>query len=301
MLSAADVPAERITEFLTQLYGVIPLHRGSYDRAALENALDVLKQNGIVGLFPEGGVWEEGKKKALPGIAWLSYKSGAPVLPIGFSDTIGVIDKALKFKRPKVTMRIGQLIEATKVPLNRPRKHYFHEYADRVMNVVHSLVPLDLSITEPEIVNERFDLQITVRSSSGEEIPIPRKYQILEDIALAKLLHRPAILKIFTVNLDLPVDPLQQLSSNPSIADLKKACQTILDYLNQDNPFLLTYRFGIKGGLAMQQGLLELNRLLEWCQEFDYSISILPIRIYHSLIEDREIMQVDQGSFQSWM
>ena len=80
MLSAADTPAEPIVEIFAYLYGVIPLHRGSYDRAALDSALDVLKQGGIVGLFPEGGIWEVGKKKALTGISWLSYRSGAPVL-----------------------------------------------------------------------------------------------------------------------------------------------------------------------------------------------------------------------------
>ena len=42
ILSAADMPAEMITEIAADLYGVIPLHRGSYDRAAMRNSLDVV-------------------------------------------------------------------------------------------------------------------------------------------------------------------------------------------------------------------------------------------------------------------
>jgi 1-acyl-sn-glycerol-3-phosphate acyltransferase len=61
MLSAADMPAEKITEIINSLYGSIPISRGSYDLQALSTALDILKQNSIVGLFPEGGVWEIGK------------------------------------------------------------------------------------------------------------------------------------------------------------------------------------------------------------------------------------------------
>ena len=53
MLGAADTPAEMIVELVGNLYGMIPIHRGAYDRAAMRNALDVLKQGGFIGLFPE--------------------------------------------------------------------------------------------------------------------------------------------------------------------------------------------------------------------------------------------------------
>ena len=130
MLSAADMPAEKITDVVSKIYGVIPLHRGSYDRAALTKALDVLKQGGFIGLFPEGGVWQEGKKKALPGIAWLSAQSGAPVLPIGFNDTTGAMAASMQFKRPKLTMHVGRVMSPAQIPPDTPRKVYLQEYAD---------------------------------------------------------------------------------------------------------------------------------------------------------------------------
>lgn len=301
MLSTADIPAERITKLAADLYGVIPLHRGSYDRNAMRNSLDVLKQSGYIGLFPEGGIWQEGKKKALPGIAWLSLQSSAPVLPIGFNDTTGALNAAFKFKRPLLTMKAGQVIIPAAIPAGKSRKAYLQEYADQVMEAVHQLVPEDQYITEPEIINERFELKITLLNQNQQEIPIPDEFRILEEAPLAKFLHRPAILKIFMINLELPIESLQTLAARPAVSDLVTACQAVLDYLSRENPYLLTYRFGVKEGLAMGQGVQELHQLLLWCREMDYRVHIQPTRFYYSLKKAREIQQTEQGSFQSWM
>lgn len=301
MLSAADMPAERITEIVADLYGVIPLHRGSYDRAALRNALDVLKQGGFIGLFPEGGIWQEGKKKALPGIAWLSVQSGAPVLPIGFNDTSGAMSAGLKFKRPNLTMRVGQVISPAKLPTGKSRKEYLQEYADQVMEAVHQLVPQDEYTTEPEIVDERFELKVTLLDQNQLALQLPDHFRIRQAIPLAKFLHRPAILKIFRINLDLPVEPLQELADRPAVSDLISACQAVLDYLAEENPYLLTYRFGVKEGQSMEDGIKELHQLLLWCREKYYQVQIQPTRLYYSLKEGREIQQTEQGSYQSWM
>jgi 1-acyl-sn-glycerol-3-phosphate acyltransferase len=301
MLSAADTPAEMIVEFFENFYGAIPLHRGSYDRAALDSALDILKQDGIVGLFPEGGIWEVGKKKAQTGIAWLSYRSGAPILPIGFNDTTGAINQGLRLKRPTLTMDIGQIIQPAQIPKGIPRKEYFQIYADQVMEEVHKLIPEEDYHAEPEIIDEEFDLEINVFDPSGKKIQIPEDLIIQHDLQLAKFLHRPALLKIFFVNLDLPAEPLQNLSSSPDLPSLILATKSVLEYLEKDNPYLLTYRFGIKGGLEMQESLDELLTLLEWCNASGYLINIQPIRTYYSVLEQKKITQLEQGSFQSWM
>ncbi|MGB2965771.1 MAG: hypothetical protein WBB69_17485 [Anaerolineales bacterium] len=46
------MPAEKITETISEVYGVIPLHRGSYDRAALNKALDVITPSQTYFLIP---------------------------------------------------------------------------------------------------------------------------------------------------------------------------------------------------------------------------------------------------------
>ena len=141
----------------------------------MRNALDVLQQDGYIGIFPEGGIWQEGKKKALPGIAWLSVQSGAPVLPIGFNDTTGAMNAAFNFKRPKLTMQVGQIIPPAEIPARTNRKEYLQEYADGVMEAVHQLVPQDQYTTEPEIVDERFRLQINILDTYNEKVAPPEE------------------------------------------------------------------------------------------------------------------------------
>ncbi|MFC4768887.1 lysophospholipid acyltransferase family protein [Effusibacillus consociatus] len=62
--------------------GTIPVRRGAGDRRALTKTLEVLKQGGMVAIFPEGtriksGIIEEGKK----GAAFFALRSGATVIP----------------------------------------------------------------------------------------------------------------------------------------------------------------------------------------------------------------------------
>jgi 1-acyl-sn-glycerol-3-phosphate acyltransferase len=271
MMSAADTPVEKVTETISNLYGTIPLRRGSYDRAALTKALDVLEQDGIVGLFPEGGIWEEGKQKPLSGISWLSYRSGAPILPVGFNNTTGALNAGLKLKRPFLKMKVGQVLPAAKLPQGMPKKTYFQEYAVQVMDAVYALVPTEDDASESEIIDERFEIELNLKDKTGKTLELPGELQFQQASQLAKFLHRPAILDIFESNLE------------------------------KENPYLLTYRFGIKGGLAMQQGLGELLRILEWCSRNDHQIAITPVRRYYSPKEDREIIERDQEIYQPWM
>lgn len=56
--------------------------------AALRDAVKVLWQNGVIGIFPEGGVSEEGRlQQGNLGIGFLVKKSGAPVVPAFISGT----------------------------------------------------------------------------------------------------------------------------------------------------------------------------------------------------------------------
>ena len=169
------------------------------------------------------------------------------------------------------------------------------------MEKVHQLVPMEDYHSEPEIVDEWFELDLVLNDQTGKAVQIPPQYLIHHPSALAKFLHRPAILKIFKVNLDLPIDPLQALHENPSPGVLIQSIKPILTYLEKENPYLLTYRFGVKEGMAMQADLEELIRLLEWSKELDYHLVIRPIRHYYSIKEERDVTQKEQRKFSSWM
>jgi len=300
MLGAADIPHERITQIMATFYGLIPVKRGSFDRTALIKALDVLKQGGVVAIFPEGGIWDAGRMPAHTGVAWLSYRAGAPVLPIAFSGTIGALGGAMQLERPRLTMRMGEVMAAARLPEDQPRKAYLQAYAERTVEAIEDLLPPDDLAHQPGPLNERFELGVAVTREDGERESYPDNLRIQHAVALAELLHRPAILKIFTINLELPTEPLEHLDRETDPGRIARATASILDYLRDENPYLLTYRFGPERAEAMRLGLEELLALAGWASEAGLRLELRPVRRYTSA-EGEEVMQVEQGAFQDWM
>jgi 1-acyl-sn-glycerol-3-phosphate acyltransferase len=101
--------------FLTSL-GHVPVQRGAQRGAmgALEQALDVLRQGEAFSIYPEGTRSPDGRLyRGRTGIGWLVLASGAPVLPLGISDTdrMQPIGAKLPRIRPRATVRIGKPME----------------------------------------------------------------------------------------------------------------------------------------------------------------------------------------------
>ncbi len=69
-------------QFLTAL-NAFPVKRGSADKRAIKEALKILKQGNILGIFPEGTRKNLGTEvNALTGTALLSMKTDTPVVPV---------------------------------------------------------------------------------------------------------------------------------------------------------------------------------------------------------------------------
>jgi 1-acyl-sn-glycerol-3-phosphate acyltransferase len=62
--------------------GQIPLSQAHGDRRALGQGLEVLRRDGLLGIFPEGGRGRGDLSAAGKGAAWLALQSGAPVVPV---------------------------------------------------------------------------------------------------------------------------------------------------------------------------------------------------------------------------
>jgi hypothetical protein len=301
MLGAADIPHERITQIAADIYKFIPVNRGHFDRTALLKSLDVLRQGGVVAIFPEGGIWDAGRMHAHTGVAWLSYQADAPVLPIGFSGTTGALGAALRLKRPRLTMEIGQLIAAARLPEGQSRKAYFEAFSTDVVEAIRALLPADDPAHRVHVVDERFGLQVAVHATDGSSETYPGNLAIQHATALTKLLHRPAILKIFTSNLNLPTRPLQDLDCESDPDRIAEAVRAILNYLDEDNPYLLAYRFGPQEAEAMRLGLEELLALASWTSGSGLRLTLTPIRRYTSPDQEEKVVQIKQGTFEAWM
>ena len=290
MLGAADIPHEKVTELAIAVFGCIPLRRGRMDRSALNKALDVLRQDGVVGIFLEGGIWDARTMRPQTGVAWLSYRSGAPVLPIGFGGTLGAIGAALRMKRPVLEMNVGKLIPAARLLDGQPRKVFLEEYAAQVLDAVRTLIPADDREPQAKAFDERFELKVTVQGRDGKPERCPAGLRITHGAALAKLLHSPGVLKIFQNNLRLPVAALQDLENAYDAGTIARAAGAILRYLGEENPYLLAYRFGPRQGEAMEAGIEELLALAQWAAESGLSLGVTPIRRFRSPDQGKEIV-----------
>jgi 1-acyl-sn-glycerol-3-phosphate acyltransferase len=87
----------------------VPAGGGRGAASALRTALRTLRDGGLVGVFPEGGVRPEGEPEVVfPGAAMLSARSGAPVIPVTIRGSRAAWPQGRRFPRPRrVSVEIG--------------------------------------------------------------------------------------------------------------------------------------------------------------------------------------------------
>lgn len=81
------------SRMIPKMWGFIPAYRGAFSRSTLRGALEILQQDGVMGIFPEGGSWAGLLRPARPGMAFLSASSGAKVVPVSIEGAEHVLTK----------------------------------------------------------------------------------------------------------------------------------------------------------------------------------------------------------------
>ena len=115
--------------------GAFPVRRGGADRAAIKHGIDILKDNKVLAIFPEGTRSKTGKLgKAEPGALMMASKAMATIVPCCVMGT--------DYRRqgriwPKVTVRFGK-------PIYFPadavvNKEFLHEMTENLMQHIAAL------------------------------------------------------------------------------------------------------------------------------------------------------------------
>ncbi len=79
---------------ILNLAGVIPLHRGKADLAAMKKAMEVLKRGDVLGMFPAGTRTKEmDLSDAKAGAALIAARTGTMVVPVGIHTTYRLFSK----------------------------------------------------------------------------------------------------------------------------------------------------------------------------------------------------------------
>nr|WP_206323975.1 lysophospholipid acyltransferase family protein [Streptomyces sp. HNM0574] len=95
--------------------GQLKVDREATDRAAVTDALGVLRRGGVLGIFPEGSRGEGDFASLRSGLAYFAVRSGAPVVPVavlGSGERHSRVVRGLPPLRGRVDVVFGDPFEA---------------------------------------------------------------------------------------------------------------------------------------------------------------------------------------------
>jgi 1-acyl-sn-glycerol-3-phosphate acyltransferase len=143
-IGAADVFDKPVQGQIVALYGATPVHRGSYDRALIDDMLATLRSGRPLLIAPEGGrSHQPAMRRARPGIAYIVEEARVPVLPVGiFGATDDFLKRGLRGHRPSIGMRVGKPFQLPPLEgLGEARRVSRQHNADLVMHRIAELLP----------------------------------------------------------------------------------------------------------------------------------------------------------------
>lgn len=86
--------------YLIKKLGAIPVNRSKIDVSAYKKCNEILANNKILVIFPEGTRSEDGELKDIKsGVIRLSIRNNVPIIPVGISGTYNVLPKGKKFPK----------------------------------------------------------------------------------------------------------------------------------------------------------------------------------------------------------
>jgi 1-acyl-sn-glycerol-3-phosphate acyltransferase len=144
IIGAEDVFAKPGQGQLLKIYGVIPVHRGDYDRALLSRIIRIIRSGFPMLIAPEGGRSHvTAMRRAKPGVAYIIEKTGVPVLPVGLIGTTeDYWQRSRRGERPLLEMHIGRPINLPEITARGTERHAARQRnADLVMSYLAGLLP----------------------------------------------------------------------------------------------------------------------------------------------------------------
>ena len=144
IIGASDVFEKPVQGQVLKAYGVIPVHRGEYDRALFMKIIKVIQAGYPLLIAPEGGRSHvPAMQRAMPGVAYIIEQTRVPVVPVGLVGTTEDFwQRARRGERPALEIRIGKPITLSEITAKGAEKHAARQHnADLVMRHLAGLLP----------------------------------------------------------------------------------------------------------------------------------------------------------------
>lgn len=141
-LAKAEASKIPIWGIFPSLWGVIPVHRGELDREALLQALAVLAAGEMILVAPEG-TRHSAIHDVKEGVAYLAYKSGAPIIPVAVEGTPGFPTLSRKrWQKGGAIVNFGKPFRLKPVTGRLPRPA-LKQMTDEAMYRLAALLPVE--------------------------------------------------------------------------------------------------------------------------------------------------------------
>ena len=144
IIGASDVFDKPGQGQILKAYGVIPVHRGDYDRALFTKIITIVKSGYPLLIAPEGGRSHvPAMRRAMPGIAYIIEQTNVPVVPVALIGTTEDFwQRARRGEKPPLEIRIGKSIMLPQITAKGTEKHEARQKnADLVMRYLAGLLP----------------------------------------------------------------------------------------------------------------------------------------------------------------
>ncbi|MGI1658621.1 MAG: lysophospholipid acyltransferase family protein [Desulfitobacterium sp.] len=121
--------------------GAFPVKRGQGDTSAIRNALKVLKEGKVLGLFPEGTRSKSGElQKGFSGMILLMEKSQAPIVPMRVNGTQNLLTRGWGH----IEVFVGPPISPEQLKAPEGVENRREWAADQIMKAIDNLSVSDL-------------------------------------------------------------------------------------------------------------------------------------------------------------
>jgi len=146
IVGASDVFEKPGQGEILKIYGVIPVHRGEYDRALMQRVITAINSGYPLLIAPEGGRSHvTAMRPAQPGVAYIVEQTNVPVVPVGIVGTTDDFWQRAKCgEKPQLEMRVGKPIDLPRITeKGAARREARQRNADLVLQYVAGLLPED--------------------------------------------------------------------------------------------------------------------------------------------------------------
>lgn len=143
-MAKAELFRNRIIGNILRRVHAFPVERGTADRRAIRQSLELMSEGKVLAMFPEGTRSRTGE--LLPGqsgVAMIALRSRAMVIPAGIAGTSKVDrQKYPPAGRPKIALHFGPPVPLDDLYESTDRRAVMREASDRVMAAIRNQVKI---------------------------------------------------------------------------------------------------------------------------------------------------------------